>query len=227
MKAQALKVYGLAIVTTLAGCSSDGTTLPTPADAPAATSPSSLGDDGDVQVTTPPDNSSATIVTDDNCHVDITGDINASFDSGGGFSNIGYGPWVPGSAVTVAGVTLDDTFFILNCQGGEGELVSIGLGLDQHLPMTPANYPIRKADNIFGGYDSNPPVIQVSPYIGSGDFFWAISADSVFNITEFDATHIAGNFQFYVSEAKNDIVTDGLPAKTAVITGAFNIKNPN
>ena len=42
-----------------------------------------------------------------------------------------------------------------------------------------------------------------------------------------DAAHIAGNFQFFVSEAKNEVITDSTPAKTAVITGTFNLKNPN
>ena len=210
---------GVALLLATAACGSDNAAIPTD---PVAT-------DG-LQATVPGvvDTAGSTAVAaDDSCHVEITGDVTDSFDSGGGFSNIGYGSWIPETSGTVLGIALDDTFFIMNCQGGANQLISIGLSVDQHLPMAPASYPIRKADNILGGYDSNPSVIHVSPYIGSSDFFWAISADSVFNITEFDEQHIAGNFQFYVTEAKSDIVTDGLPAKSAVITGTFNIKNPN
>ena len=170
--------------------------------------------------------STGAVAADDFCHVDITGDVTASFDSPGGFSNISYGAWIPASNGTVGGIAHDDTFFIMNCQGPNDQLVSVSIGLGQHLPMSPASYPIRKADNHFGGYDSNPPVVQASPFIG-GDFSWAISAESVFTITEFDESHIAGTFQFYVSEAQYFGTTDALPAKTAVITGTFNLKNPN
>lgn len=208
----------------LAACSNDSASpLPDPAnsDGPDEVTVPGLPDVGD---TTPP---SGAVDPNDYCHVDITGDITASFDSGGGVYALAYGAWVPESAVTVPGLPLDDSYFIMNCSGPAGELITISLGTDQRLPMAPASYPIRRADNIFGGYDSNPPVIQVSPFIGSGDFFWAVSADSVFNITEFDADHIAGNFQFFVAEAKGGILDDGIPAQNAVITGTFNLRNPN
>ncbi|MCE9621274.1 MAG: hypothetical protein K8R99_02895 [Actinomycetia bacterium] len=218
-----IKLAGFVLPITLVSCGNDDAALPGQTATPAVTVPGATAPAVPDTVAS----SSGSVAADDSCHVDITGDVTASFDSPGGFSNISYGPWVPNTSGTVMGIALDDTFFIMNCQGPDDQLVTISLGLDQHLPMAPATFPIRKADNIFGGYDSNPPVIQVSPYIGSGDFFWAVSADSVFTITEFDAEHIAGNFQFYVSEAKNDIVTDSLPAKTAVITGTFNLKNPN
>jgi hypothetical protein len=221
---------GFLVLATLAACGNDTTAPPrasvTWGDTGTEPTPPDATDTPDAPDTTA-GATSGTVSADDFCHVDITGDVTASFDSPGGYSSISYGPWVPTSGGTVAGITLDDSFFIMNCQGGEGELVSIGLGLDQHLPMAPASYPIRKADNIFGSYDSNPPVIQVAPYIGSGEFFWGVSAESVFTITEFDASHIAGNFQFFVSEAKNDFISDSLPAKTAVIVGTFNLKNPN
>ena len=218
MKSKAASIsFGLLLIAGAAGCSSDNGVTTGP---PATTA----GDTASGDTTVTP---SGGVAADDFCHVDITGDVTASFDSPGGFSNISYGPWVPNTGATVLGIALDDGFFIMNCQGPDDQLLSIGLGLDQHLPMAPGTFAIRKADNIFGGYDSNPPVIQVSPFIGSSDFFWAISADSTFTITEFDAAHIAGNFQFSVSEAKNEVITDSTPAKTAVITGTFNLKNPN
>ncbi len=222
---QALGAYlGLALLAAAAACSSSAapSTGSTPTQ-PGATVAASGPVGSDLPATSP----GISPASDDFCHAEITGDVTATLDSGGGFSSISYGPWIPSSAGTIAGIALDDTFFIMNCSGAGGELVTMGTGTDQHLPMAPASYPIRKAENIFGGYDSNPPVIQASPFIGSGDFFWAISADSVFNITEFDASHIAGNFVFYVQEAKSDLITDGLPAKSAVITGTFNLKNPN
>ncbi|MEQ1872465.1 MAG: hypothetical protein ABL953_01960 [Ilumatobacteraceae bacterium] len=210
---------GIALLLATAACGSDNAAIPTD---PVATEGPQATVPGVVDTTI-----SSAVAADDSCHVDITGDVTASFDSPGGIYNISYGPWVPASSGTVPGIALDDTFFIMNCQGSDGQLVSIGLNVGQHLPMAPASYPIRRADNILGGYDSNPPVFHVSPSIGFSDFTWAVSADSVFNIIEFDATHIAGTFQFFVAEAKNDVVTDGLPSKNAVITGTFNIKNPN
>ena len=222
---QTLGAYlGLALLTAITACGGSAT----PGAGDTASQPGETTSDTGAVASDPPATSPGiTTASDDFCRAEITGDVTATLESGGGISTISYGPWVPSSAGTVAGITLDDTFFIMNCSGPGGELLSIGLNLDQHLPMAPASYSIRKADNTLGGYDSNPPVIHVSPFIGSGDFVWAISADSVFNVTEFDATHIAGDFVLYVQEAKNDLVTDGLPAKSAVITGSFNLKNPN
>jgi hypothetical protein len=166
------------------------------------------------------------ISPDDSCHVDISGDVSASYDSRGGFSNISYGPWVP-SGGTVVGIDLDDTLFLLSCDGGDGLLVTFSLATGQHLAMEPATFSIRKADNAMGGYASDPPAIQVSPFIGTGDYKYAVSADSVFAISEFDGTHIAGDFRVTVSEAKHGTLSDGLPPKTAVISGTFDVKNPN
>jgi hypothetical protein len=166
------------------------------------------------------------IRSDDSCHVDISGDVSVSYDSRGGFSNISYGPWVPGGG-TVVGITLDDTLFMLNCDRGDGLLVRFSLATGQHLAMQPATFSIRKADNVMGGYSNDPPPIEVSPFIGTGDYKYAVSQDSTFAITEFDDEHIAGSFRVTVSEAKRGVLSDGLPPKTAVIAGTFELKNPN
>lgn len=217
---------GLALLTALVGgCADDvGVALP------AGTGNVLAGTDATSTAPTTGADTTTTveprIEPDDSCHVEITGDVHASYDSHGGFSNISYGPWTP-TAGTVVGISVDDTLFMLNCNRGDGMLVTFSLSPGQHLAAEPQTFGIRKADNQMGGYTTDPPVIQVSPFIGTGDFMYAVSADSTFTISEFDATHVAGSFHVTVSEAKHGVRTDGLPPKTAVIDGTFDVKNPN
>lgn len=213
---------GLALLVALAGgCADDvGVALP------VGTGNVLAGDNQTTILDPTTTSTEAHIAPDDSCHVDITGDVQASYDSRGGFSNISYGPWAPNSG-TVVGISVDDTLFLLNCNRGDGMLVTFSLTAGHHLAARPATFSIRKADNEMGGYTDDPPVIQVSPFIGTGDFMYAVSADSTFTISEFDGEHIAGSFHVTVSEAKHGVFTDGLPPKTAVIDGTFDLKNPN
>ncbi|MGB8859095.1 MAG: hypothetical protein WCC60_07565 [Ilumatobacteraceae bacterium] len=164
---------------------------------------------------------------DDSCHVDLSGDITAAYDSPGGTHQIVYGPWMPSSRTTIVAVRTDDSFFMMHCSDGNGLQVTFTVPAGQHLSMSPQLIPIREADNDFGGYGSDPPLIQVLPYIGAGDYMYAVSADSSFTIAAFDTTHIAGHFEVTVAEAKHTAMSDGLPPKTVTITGHFDLQNPN
>lgn len=166
----------------------------------------------------------AEIDPDNSCHVDVTGDVTASWDSPGGYSAAGYGSWIaPGSAGSTP-IVLDDTFFLINCTGNGNNYVGFGPNDGAGIPMTPATYPILPADNAFGGTDA-PHVMDVLIGLDGTTTNWGPSAEGTLVITEFDNEHIAGTFSFPITDVLARI--SGTSQGDAMITGSFNYRNPN
>jgi len=158
------------------------------------------------------------------CHVSVTGDVNAEWTSPGGYSSVGYGPWTPTQPGVTMPMAMDETFFILNCQGDGENYVGFGPRVDQSIPMQPATYVIEAGDNVFGASEAGIMTVLIG--LDGTDTNWGPSEAGEIVITEFDATHIAGTFRLTVTDVLASI--GGTPSKgTAVITGEFNYANPN
>ena len=221
-----LAATGIALALATAGCSSDNPTArPNAANdtiangedlssVPGATEDSPATEGG----------ATPTIDPSDSCHVDITGDVNVSWDSPGGYSAVGYGPWIPSTPGNSVPIALDETFFILNCTGPGESYVGFGAATDARIPMTPGVYPILPSDNVLGGSGS-PHMIQALLGIDGTDTNWGPSAEGSLTITAFDGDHIAGTFLIPVTDVLADIT--GASKGDAVISGTFNFVNPN
>ncbi|MEQ1702769.1 MAG: hypothetical protein ABMA25_21885 [Ilumatobacteraceae bacterium] len=159
-----------------------------------------------------------------NCHVDVTGAVTASWDSPGGYSAIGYGPWIPAGSAGSAPIALDETFFILNCTGTGNNYVGFGPNDLAAIPMTPATYPILPADNAFGGTDA-AHVMDVLLGLDGTDTNWGPSAEGTLVITEFDNEHIAGTFSIPITDVLAHLT--GTSKGDALVTGTFYYSNPN
>lgn len=157
------------------------------------------------------------------CHVKVEGDVTAEWTSPGGLNAVGYGPWVPSDSGTIAGISLDESFFILNCQGDGENYVGFGPIGEATVPMQAATYTIEPGDNVFGASESG----MMSALIGldGTNTNWGPSAQGQLVITEFDADHIAGTFSVPVTDVLAQM--SGTSAGNAVITGEFSYTNPN
>ena len=213
--ALALALAGIALVSLLSACSDDNKgTVPGLPD--GATLPGGVTvPDG---VTVPAGNTDMGF-----CHVKVEGDITAEWTSAGGASSVGYGPWVPSTTGTIAGISLDDSFFILNCQGEGDDYVGFMPLADTRIPMQPATYTIEAAANAFGASEGGL-MSTLLGFEGSGTN-WGPSARGQLVITEFDANHIAGTFTIPVTDVLAQMT--GTSEGDAVITGEFNYSNPN
>ena len=211
-RTHAFTVAGVALVSLLSACSDDssstqsgGVTLPGGVTVPGnITAPAGDTDMGF-------------------CHVKVEGDVTAEWTSPGGASSVGYGPWVPSATGTIAGVNLDASFFVVNCQGdGENYVGFMPMG-DAMIPMEPATYTIEAGDNVFGASEGG----QMTTLLGldGTDTNWGPSAQGQLVITEFDANHIAGTFTIPVTDVLAGMT--GSSKGDAVITGEFSYTNPN
>lgn len=159
------------------------------------------------------------------CHVEVSGDVNAEWTAPGGYSAVGYGPWVPEATAAASPIATDDTFFLVNCTGENDNYVGFGANLDQHIPMAPGTYTIPTAQNAFGVAGPVSPIGMLIT-LGGTDTNWGPSQDGTLIITAFDEEHIAGTFSVTVSDVLADL--GGTPSKgSAVITGEFDFANPN
>lgn len=209
----ALAVAGLTTIALLAGCS-DGKKSSFPG----------LGGTGSNDATLP---GGVTLPQGNaelgSCHVKVEGDVTAEWTATGGASAVGYGPWVPSAAATVAGITLDETFFIVNCQGDGDNYVGFMPAGDSKIPMTPASYTIEPADNAFGA--SQTGAITTLLGLDGTDTNWGPSAPGQLVITAFDEHHVAGTFTIPVTDVLARL--NGVSKGNAVITGEFDYTNPN
>lgn len=209
----ALALVGITTVSLLAACSDDKN-----GNVPG------LGGDDSSGLTLPggvtlPDGNAAL----GSCHVKVEGDVTAEWTAGGGASAVGYGPWVPSAAATVAGITLDESFFIVNCQGDGENYVGFLPAGESTIPMAPASYTIEPADNAFGA--SQTGAITTLLGLAGTDTNWGPSAQGQLVITAFDEHHIAGTFTIPVTDVLARL--NGVSKGNAVITGEFDYTNPN
>ncbi len=211
---RAIAVGGLALVTLLTACGGDSTnTLPGAADG------SGLPGAVTVSPGAPPAGS-----TDMGyCHVRVEGDVTAEWTSPGGMSAVGYGPWAATTAGTIAGISLDESFFILNCQGDGENYVGFGPIGEATVPMQAATYTIEPGDNVFGASESGMMSVLIG--LDGTNTNWGPSAQGQLVITEFDEHHIAGTFSVPVTDVLAQM--SGTSAGDAVITGEFEYTNPN
>ncbi len=207
----------------LAACSSDKGNSSTSGVAGSTTAAGQTPDGGNtapsVEAPAPPTDTSGGY-----CNVKVTGDINAEWTSGGGYSAVGYGPWIPAEAAAGSPFATDETFFILNCQSAGANYVGFGPVAEFPIPMQPASYVIGAGDNAFGASESGQISVLIT-FEGS-ETNWGPVEDGQFIITEFDENHIAGTFSVTVTDVLADL--GGNPSEgTATITGEFNFTNPN
>jgi len=200
-------------------------------DTPAAVSGPTMVDTGSAGVdpvgSTVGAEAETTVATADDggsCSVEITGDVNASFTSGGGYSAVGYGSWIPPEPGVSTPFELDGGFFLLNCIGPGDTYVGFGAALDADIPMAPATYPIVPATTALGGSDI-PHQIDILVGIDGSDTNWGPTEGGSLVITEFDADNIAGTFTVPITDVLASIT--GENQGNAMITGSFNFANPN
>ena len=155
----------------------------------------------------------------------MEGDVTAEWTSGGGYSAVGYGPWTPQAGGTIAGMAMDETFFILNCVGDGTNSLTLAPMADVAIPMQPATYVIEPATNAFGTSEDSTMSILVTFDGPAGETNWGPSEAGELVISEFDADHIAGTFRIPITDVLAKLT--GTSMGNAVITGEFNYKNPN
>ena len=160
---------------------------------------------------------------EDSCTVNVTGDVNTSWTSGGGYSSVNYGAWIPPSGGSTP-IALDDTFFVINCTGPGASYVGFAPSVGSHIPYEPATYTLPASDNLFGG-SSTPSVMEVLMGLDGTDTNWGPSAEGTLVITEFDENHIAGTFTIPIKDVLGHL--NEVDKGTAMITGEFNYQNPN
>lgn len=215
---------GAALLLALTACSSDGDkSQPSSSGGAGATLPAEAtvpGESTAPAITIPPG-----LTEMGSCHVKVEGDVTAEWTSPGGMSAVGYGPWTPPSAGTIAGLPMDETFFILNCVG-EGTnslnfMPNTGIGI----PMQPATYVIQPASNAFGTSEDGQITVIVGFDGPAGTTNWGPSEPGELVITAFDADHIAGTFRIPITDVLATLT--GASMGNAVITGEFDYQNPN
>ena len=219
-----LTTTGATLLLVLASCSSDGDkSQPNASGGAGTTLPGEAALPGEATVpagTIPPG-----LTEMGSCHVKVEGDVTAEWTSPGGMSAVGYGPWVPASTGTLAGMPMDETFFILNCTGDGGNSLSFGPMVDVGIPMQPASYVIEPASNVFGTNENSKVSILVSFGGPAGATNWGPSEAGELVITEFDQNHIAGSFRLPITDLLARF--GGTSLGNAVITGEFDYQNPN
>lgn len=210
---QHLVLSSLALLSVVAACGGDDGPLAVP-DQPGAGGSVDLPVDAPVL---PGDTGLGT------CNVTVVGDVTAEWVSAGGSAAVGYGPWYEGPAITTMLGDTDETFFVLNCDSGDGNYIGF-LGQNEiPIPMTPATYVITPGDSVFGSSGEGPIGILVS--MESTDTNWTLVSNGELVITEFDGEHIAGRFTLPVTDALAEM--NGTSKGTAVISGTFDLANPN
>ena len=125
--APALALAGFALLSLPSGCSTDKS--------PSFANPGTVS----AGVTLPHGAVSTALGS---CHVKVTGDVTAEWASAGGSGSVGYGPWIPKRVGSVP-VATDESFFILNCDGGGDNCVGFLPVGDAKVPMHPATYTIE------------------------------------------------------------------------------------
>jgi hypothetical protein len=157
------------------------------------------------------------------CHVTVTGDVTADWTSGGGASAVGYGPWVANPGVTTIIGALDESFFVVNCEGPGDNYVGFLTTTDSKIPMEPATYAIAADASALSGEGGG----KIAPLISldGTDSNWSLATQGEFVITAFDDQHIAGTFSLPMTDAFADL--NGTSKGDALITGVFDYANPN
>lgn len=210
-----------------ASVSADQSVESAPSEASSPSEPSAA-DDGSASETptVPPPTPMA--IAGGNCHVEVTGDVSATWDSPGGYSAIGYGPWIHQEPdQTIAGIPMDETFFLLNCTGPGTSSINFGTSPGSKIPMQPATYTLPPADNAFGASD-NPGALSVLIGLDASETNWGLREPGTLTITRFDESGIAGSFQLPVTDVLAKIAGAQQPSKgNAMITGTFDYPNPN
>jgi len=156
------------------------------------------------------------------CNVTVTGDVTATWASGGGSSAIGYGPWLTAPGTTSVLGPLDESFFILNCDSNAGNYVGFITNSDVEIPMQPASYPVPVGVTAMGTGSAGPLGTVIT--LDGTDTNWMLSGDGELVITQFDDHHIAGHFTLPVTDAEAAIT--GTTKGNAVINGTFEFANP-
>lgn len=157
------------------------------------------------------------------CSATVTGDATAQWQSVGGASAVGYGPWYEGPEITTVLGNTDESFFILNCDSGDGNFVGFVGQNEIPIPMAPATYDIAVGDSLFGSNASGPIGVLIS--LETTDTNWTLSGAGQLVITEFDAEHIAGTFTLPITDAFAEM--NGTSKGDAVLSGSFDLRNPN
>lgn len=223
----ALAMSGICLLSLLAACSDDkkstlfpdqeGNEITLPE---GVTLPDGSGDGSDGGITVPAGNNDL-----GSCYVKVEGDVTAEWTSGGGYSAVGYGPWTPQAGGTIAGMAMDETFFILNCVGDGSNSLTFAPMADVGVPMQPTTFVIEPATNALGTSENTTMSILITFDGPAGQTNWGPSAAGELVITEFDADHIAGTFRIPITDVLAKL--SGTSMGNAMVTGEFNYKNPN
>lgn len=213
----AVAVAGMSLLSMLAACSDDKKSVDlTNQDGSSITLPGGA--------TLPGDNTDSSGDTDlGSCHVNVTGDVTADWSFGQDASSFGYGPWIPQTPGVTAPIVLDETYFVLNCQGDGENSLSFMANLDSAIPMQPATYTIPAATNAMGTAETGMIAILLRFDGPAGETNWGPSADGQLVITEFDSNHIAGTFTVPITDVLAKL--SGTSMGNAVITGEFSYSN--
>jgi hypothetical protein len=148
------------------------------------------------------------------CHVDVTGDVQRSWDSPQNAGSLAVSYWLSQDERGVMGLSADDIFFIMNCQSDTGSVsftTTAGTNAD-NFPMKPMTYVIASGGDQPG---------QVSMIVNfKDDSVWRASEHGTFDVTTFGNSHFAGTFQAKLAKLGDNMQYN---AGTATISGTFDL----
>lgn len=168
------------------------------------------------------------------CSATVSGDVSAEWTGNGGAAAVGTDYWYTEDELREQyeffgdeSRSFDDVYasgepitalLLLNC-GTSAPSVSFypsNATTKDHVPFGPGSYEIAGGGDILGSADAEPGVFTALLSLDD-DAVWG-STGGTFEITEWNAEHIAGTFSFGITEGFAD------PARTAQVDGTFDFR---
>lgn len=229
-----LTVAAAALLMLVAACGDDDSGGVTTTAAPGTTSAA-----GASTTTGLPGETSTTLPSGDGggCIVEVTGDIPTSWSGPGGVSAFTSDYWYTEDELRQQFAFFTDpegrtfeqvyeageaifTFFLMNCQGPGGELVTLAVSDDAtraDFPFATGTYPVKVGMFSFDGDQQGPSDFAVLFAINDTDV-WGLDGEGRITIDRWDGETVAGTFAFDVIE---QFVTTG--ARRGSVTGSFEM----
>ena len=169
------------------------------------------------------------------CTVSVTGDVITSWDGPDDVSAFTSDYWYTNAELEqqfgifsdTSGGSFDDvmaaggqvfTFFLFNCQGPNGELVTLTVSADatrSDFPFGPGAYAVTSG--MFGGSDLGRNDFSMLFSTNDSDI-WGIDGAGTITLSEWDQSHVTGSFAF---DAIEQYATGN--ARSVSVTGSFEV----